>query len=289
MIACSLIIPTYNAIAYLPRLIPTLLNQEGVDEIIIIDSNSTDGSQAYIKKFPQITLLSIPKEEFRHGGTRHHALLHSSSEFVIFLTQDALPTRSTTIKRLLSSFEDPTVALAYGRHIPTPDADPIEAHARYFNYPPHSMRKEYADRSRLGIKTPFCSNTFAAYRKSAYLEVGGFDKHLNFSEDMHIAAKLLQAGWSIHYNAEATVIHSHPTRFKEIFKRYWQIGRFHAANPSIIKDFGRAEGEGRRYVIDQLSYLLHNAPSQIPTALLLSATKYAAFLLGRHLPEKLLD
>ena len=56
---------------------------------------------------------------------------------------------------------------------------------------------------RLGIKTFFCSNVCAAYRREIYEELGGFVKHTIFNEDMIYAAKAVEAGYAIAYAADA--------------------------------------------------------------------------------------
>ena len=65
-----------------------------------------------------------------------------------------------------------------------------------------------ADREALGIKTAFLSDSFAAYRCDALADVGGFPD-VPACEDMYVGAKLLQAGYTIVYAAEAQVYHSH--------------------------------------------------------------------------------
>ena len=47
----------------------------------------------------------------------------------------------------------------------------------------------------MGIKTYFCSNVCAAYKKEVFRKLGGFERQVNFNEDMLFAAKAVQAGW----------------------------------------------------------------------------------------------
>lgn len=107
--------------------------------------------------------------------------------------------------------------MAYGRQLPRPQANPIEAHARLAIIL-QSQLKSFEDKY-LGIKTAFCSNSFAAYRKSAYEAVGGFPC-MYTSEDSFIAAKMLKSGYKVAYNADACVHHSHGYTTIEGFSRY---------------------------------------------------------------------
>lgn len=50
----------------------------------------------------------------------------------------------------------------------------MEQYTRQFNYPEESRVKWLADLPELGIKTYFCSNVCAMYRRELYLQLGGF-------------------------------------------------------------------------------------------------------------------
>lgn len=50
----------------------------------------------------------------------------------------------------------------------------LAVHARNFNYSSKSIVKSKADTEKLGIKTVFMSNSFAAYRRSVFEALGGF-------------------------------------------------------------------------------------------------------------------
>ncbi len=69
----SIIIPTYNASQCIEALLAKLNAQPLQEpEIIIIDSSSEDRTIEMVKRF-NVRLVSIPKAEFDHGGTRTKA------------------------------------------------------------------------------------------------------------------------------------------------------------------------------------------------------------------------
>ena len=78
------------------------------------------------------------------------------------------------------------------------------------------------------MKTAFNSNSFAAYRRKALKDVGGFPINTILSEDMYVTAKMLLKNWSVAYCADAKVYHSHNYTIWQEFKRYFDIGVFHA-------------------------------------------------------------
>src|SRR6185312_12161653 len=160
-------------------------------------------------------------------------------------------------------------------------AGAIEAHARLFNYGETSLRKDLANREQLGAKIFFCSNSFAAYRRSTLLALGGFRDDLIIGEDAEFAARAVLADHANVYCATACVYHSHDYSAAEIFRRYFDTGVFHAQNTWMRQKFGSHGAEGLRFVRSELRYLAHREPWQIPRALLHSAAKIAGYRLGR--------
>ncbi len=287
----ALCIPTLDAQKGAEKLLASLARQTvRPDRFIVIDSSSGDAT-AKIFRDAGATVEIIDRREFNHGGTRQLGVrMLSDADLIVFLTQDAVPADTMALERLLGCFEDQQVAAGYGRQLPHPGAGPIEAHARLFNYPGESRTKTWMDRESLGIKTVFISNSFAAYRRSDLLEVGGFPDHLILGEDTYVAAKLLQAGKKIAYCAEARVFHSHNYTFSEEFRRYFDTGVLHAREPWIREKFGGAGGEGWRYLKSEMRYLLGRNPLLLPSAIIRTALKLAGFRLGlqeRRLPLRL--
>lgn len=203
------------------------------------------------------------------------------ADIVVFLTQDAVLATPHAIERLVDAFSaDAKVGAAYGRQLPHVDAGPIGVHARRFNYPAESQTRGFDDRRRFGVKTAFISNSFAAYRRDALLAVGGFPRDTIMNEDTYVAGRMLLAGWKIAYRADAEVRHSHDYGFGAEFRRYFDIGVFHAHNPWLRDSFGQIEGEGRRFVLSEIRYLTRRAPWLLPSALVRTGLKWLGFKLG---------
>ena len=287
----GLVIPTLNAGDYLDRMLPALRSQTLFPaRFLVIDSSSRDGTVAGFQA-AGAEVRNITPESFDHGTTRQMAVdMLTDVEFIIFLTQDAIPAHSDAFSNLLASFQDPIVGMIYGRQLPSPGAGPIGAHARLFNYPDRSHVRTMADATRFGIKTIFCSNSFAAYRRSALIEVGGFPKGTIFGEDMLVAASLIQKGWSICYSADTRVYHSHDYSLTDEFRRYFDIGVLHGTRFDLIGPFGRTGSEGLQFLRSEMKYLRARAVHVMPLALLRTLLKYGGYRLGRvarYLPTAL--
>ena len=275
------IIPTLNAAKLWSRLAPALLANVPADRVLIVDSSSTDGTPE-LARAAGFKVLNIRRSEFNHGGTRQLAAeMLPDAEILVFLTQDAVLANSASISKLVEVFDDPNVGMAYGRQLPKPGASAIEAHARFFNYPPVSQVRDLASRDTMGIKAAFASNSFSAYRKSALMAIGGFRTAVILGEDMLAGANLLLAGWKIAYVAEACVYHSHGYSWRQEFKRYFDIGVMHSREQWLLNRFGKPTGEGKRFVVSELKYLRRKAAWQIPSACVRVGIKLCAYRLGR--------
>ena len=251
----GLVIPTLNAGDSLKSLLVAINNANGISwqRRLVVDSSSTDATP-HIAKDCGFEVVSIARSEFDHGGTRQKAvdLMRPDVDVVVFLTQDVAVDNQDCFARLAESFNAEDVGLAYGRQIPHKNASMLAALLREFNYPANSLKKTLNDKERLGLKTAFASDSFAAYRITALDEVGGFPRGVACSEDMYVAAKMLLQGYAVMYNAEAIVRHSHEFDLRSAWNRYRNVGAFHAREKWLGQTFGRAEGEGMKLLKMQL-------------------------------------
>lgn len=279
----GVLVPTLNAGPTWSEWIDALKKQSPPPaEVLVIDSGSPDDTVQMARE-AGFTVMGIDRCDFNHGGTRRKGVkcFNRHIDFLVCLTQDAILTDADAMAALLSAFENPSIGAAFGRQLPHADASALASHARLFNYPNASRVVSLADKDRLGLKTCFMSNSFAAYRVADLLAVGGFPSDVILGEDMAVAARLLLAGKRVAYQADACAHHSHNYTPLEDFRRYFDTGVFHAREQWLLDAFGGASGEGLRFVKSELRYLLKNAPWLIPSALLRTVLKLVGYRLGR--------
>jgi rhamnosyltransferase len=282
----SILIPTYNAGSAFGTLLEVLSRQQlRLFEVVVVDSSSTDNTVSLAKSYGVRTLV-IPKQEFDHGGTRTYMGTLAKGDVLVYLTQDALPMHDTTVPALLSNMmADERIGAAFGRQVPHKNATLFATHLREFNYPAQSHERTFQDRERYGMKTFFCSNSFAAYRRKALEDVGWFKAGLLMAEDMHVCAKMLKQGYHIAYVADAAVYHSHNYSLRQEFKRYFDLGAFFQKEQWILEQYGNANSEGLRFVRSELSFLRRNGIARyIPVSLLRTAAKWFGYQLGHLHP-----
>ncbi len=292
-IKVDVIIPTYHPGREFSALLDRLMKQTmPVHRIIVMNTEEAFWKKESEEKYPVLEVHHLKKTDFDHGRTRAQAAEMSEADVMIFMTQDAMPADKELVKRLVCALtQDDKIAAAYARQLPNADCSFVERYTRSFNYPETSVVKTKDDLPVYGIKTFFCSNVCAAYRRDIYLEMGGFVKRAIFNEDMIYAGRLIQEGYGIAYAADAKVIHSHNYSCMQQFHRNFDLGVSQAEHPEIFEGVP-SEGEGVKLVKKTISYLFRKGKIWlIPGVILQSGCKYAGYLAGkkyRKLPRKMI-
>ncbi|MBR3979855.1 MAG: glycosyltransferase family 2 protein [Bacteroidales bacterium] len=85
----SIIIPTYNRAAFLPKAIESVLNQTYTDwELIIVDDGSTDNTKDVVSQYSDSRITYIYQENAERSVARNNGIAHSVGEYVLFLDSD---------------------------------------------------------------------------------------------------------------------------------------------------------------------------------------------------------
>ena len=287
MLTVDVIIPTYQPDEKWSRQIDGLLGQTRLPHRVLIVNTGEPlkGQETVRERFAKrgipAEFVNITPEEFDHGGTRHMAAGQCDGDLLLFMTDDAVPGDSFLIENLAKYFDRESVAAAYARQLPDEKCRLIERYTRSFNYPDKSRVKTAADLGELGIKTFFCSNVCAMYRRSVYEKLGGFPRPAIFNEDMIFAGRLIQEGFSIAYAADAKVIHSHNYSCGQQLSRNFDLGVSQKQNPQVF-GMAKSEGEGIRLVKQTAGYLIKNRRlDMLPALVLGSGAKFLGYRLGK--------
>ncbi|MBN2589761.1 MAG: glycosyltransferase family 2 protein [Sedimentisphaerales bacterium] len=280
----SIIIPTYNASKHLPSLLKSLQLQTIKDyELIIIDSSSTDNTIEIADSY-NACVIKIDKENFDHGSTRTIAAKKAQGEIIIFLSQDAILCDENSIEYITTPFnKDEQIAAVFGRQLPDKDASIFAQHLRLFNYSENSYVSELSDKEKHGLRTIFFSNSFSAFKKTTLEEIGFFKEGLIFGEDTYTAAKLLMNNKKIAYASSAKVYHSHNYTISQDFRRYFDMGVFHQKENWLLKEFGKAEGQGMKYIKSEFAFIKKNKRLYLlPEFVVRIFAKYLGYKMGRY-------
>ena len=284
----DIIIPAYKPDHKFLALIKRLEHQSvPIGRIIVMNTEQKYFDRlvygtSFQKDYHNVIVKHLSKREFDHGKTRNQGVQCSDAEYFVMMTQDAVPADEYVVEELLKQLHEKSVAVAYARQLANEDSSEIEKYTREFNYPDKSVIKTQADLDQYGIKTFFCSNVCAAYKRKIFDELGGFVKHTIFNEDMLYAAKAVEAGYGVAYTAQAKVFHSHDYGYREQFHRNFDLGVSQAEHPEVFAAYP-SESEGIRYVRQIIGHLKEvGLKRKIPHVILQSGFKYIGYWCGKH-------
>ncbi len=285
----DVIIPTYKPDISVLRLIDDLERQSLTPSHIIIMNTEEkywtkliqESKEDPLEKYDNIIIQHVSKKEFDHGETRNKGVALSDAEFFLMITQDAFPKDRQLIANLCKVL-DRDVAAAYARQYPKSDCNLAERYSRKFNYPNEPMKKTQADVGRLGIKTYFCSNVCAMYRRDVYNAIGGFTHKTIFNEDMVYAGNACQRGYAICYVPEAAVIHSHNYTCMQQFHRNFDLGVSQADHPEIFGAIS-SEAEGKKMVGQTIQHFRHIGKAYlVPHYIIMCGFRWLGYKLGKN-------
>jgi rhamnosyltransferase len=206
----SLVIRAYNEEKYIGRLLEGILQQTMADvEIILVDSGSSDGTLAIASRYP-VQIVHIRPEEFTFGRSLNQGIAHAHGDLIVIASAHVYPVYPDWLERLLAPFDDPRVALTYGR----------QRGAESTKFSEHQIfARWFPDSSLARQPNPFCNNANAAIRRSLW-EEHPYDETLSGLEDLAWARWAMEQGHTIAYVAEAEIVHVHNETPGAVYNRY---------------------------------------------------------------------
>ncbi len=258
-VLASVVIPTKNAGDLFVKTLSRIQSQElsGKFEIVVVDSGSSDSTVELARKAGARVEVILP-DEFDHGNTRNLGVTLSRGEFLVFLSQDAVPENNRWLSNLLSTLQrDVTVGGAYSRVVPHSDADFVTARlaAGDINFRDEPVRQqspgpvEYAalhpHEKRLLINF---NDVSSAMRRSLWEELPL--PRCEFAEDLLWGKAAIEAGYSIVFENQSVVEHSHRYGLGSLYRRAF------------------VDGEANRRILDR--ECIRNLPDVFRTAWMVS-------------------
>lgn len=260
--AISIVVLTKNGGEFFRNCIENIFGQNAdfAYEVVIIDSGSTDSTLAEIKKYP-IRLYQIKPEEFKFGVTRDYGFSQARGEYIVTLSQDAIPCDEQWLQHLISPFADPAIAVVQGIEI-TPDSSDVfywERKGSFYFTREHDRWLRGHD----GIGLSFVN---VAIRKDIWQKYKFGD--VSMSEDKVFQGKLQENGHLIHRAENAMVYHWHNYTVRTLVKRCeneglgWRYAGVMYTLMDVLLDIS-----GYRKYISLLKGLLHGEVRRITEVL----------------------
>ncbi|HFH9834161.1 TPA: glycosyltransferase family 2 protein [Streptococcus suis] len=232
-IKATVFIPVYNGENdHLEETLTALYNQKTDFEwnVLIIDSGSSDNSVKIIRKFHDkynnLTLKEIDKSEYSHGGTRQLAAEISDGEYMVYLSQDAVPYNQNWLTEMLNPFEiSEKIVAVLARQKPRDYCFPA------MKYDINAVFNEQGIEDAVTVWTRTISEQIGTYTKESFYsdvcsaaprlflvnEIGY--KPVKYSEDYEYGKDIIDAGYYKAYNGRAIVEHSNDVFLKDYKKR----------------------------------------------------------------------
>jgi rhamnosyltransferase len=206
----SAVIRAHNEGKHIGRLLKGLAQQTvDVDEIILVDSGSTDDTVA-IAEAAGCTVVHIAKSEFSFGRALNRGCAAATGDILLFASAHVYPVYNTHVEHIVSAFDRDGVAIAYGRQVGDERTKFSESRV---------MLKWFPNQNIWDQGHPFSNNANAAVLKSVWQQTP-YDETLTGLEDLDFAKKTLDKGYKIAYVADAPVVHVHEETWSTIRNRY---------------------------------------------------------------------
>lgn len=193
-------------------------------EVIVIDSGSTDNTLNIISKYPKVHLRQIPNSEFGHGKTRNMAMELAKGDFVVFLTQDAVPSHVEWLDCLTEPFYiSDKVGCVFGKQIPrahcfvTTKREVESVFKSFGDDGSISLQRSNHLTDKLGVTNNFFSDVNSAVRRSLHKEIPF--KDTNYAEDQALGIDMLASGYIKAFAPLGSVFHSHDYSLRKYYRR----------------------------------------------------------------------
>jgi glycosyltransferase involved in cell wall biosynthesis len=206
----SIVIRAFNEDQHLGRLLSAIARQTLRNpEVILVDSGSTDRTLEIAGKH-KARILHIQPQEFTFGRSLNKGIAAARGDVVVLASAHVWPMHEGWLERLVSAFDDPEIAIAYGKQRGTPESQ--------FSEDQH-FRKWFPEASDPDQQHGFSNNANSAIRKKIWKETP-FDEELTGLEDLAWSSWAHGAGYKVAYVAEAGVYHSHDESAAQIVNRH---------------------------------------------------------------------
>lgn len=210
----SVIIPTFNAGDSFSQMLNCLQSQKGVGnvEIVVVDSGSSDGTPERAEQ-AGAKVIRISQAQFSHSYARNLGAQNATGDFLLFMTQDALPTGSQWMCGLLQPVLHSGVVAVSCQEKPKPDCDllgkiSIWIHSEYMGILEtdrimHLPAEQNYDSLR---KNGQLNDVTCLIQREVFLQ---FKYKGDYAEDLDLGIRLIHAGYNLALLSSVQVIHSH--------------------------------------------------------------------------------
>jgi threonine dehydrogenase-like Zn-dependent dehydrogenase/glycosyltransferase involved in cell wall biosynthesis len=206
----SIVIRTLNESTHLEELLKGIHAQNYKNwEIVLVDSGSTDGTPDIARRY-DARIFHIPSHEFTFGRSLNIGCREARGDYLVFASGHVWPVSNNWLRNMITPFEDPSVAMVYGRQQGTGSSSLAEH---------RDLNAQYGRTSHILVDEPKGNNGNAAIRRELWLDQP-FDESLPGLEDVDWARRAEKRGYRVYYAADAPVVHAHEETLRQVYRRH---------------------------------------------------------------------
>ena len=196
---CSIIIRTKNEERWISSCLSAVFNQTYKNiEVIIVDNESTDRTLERTKKFNNIKYVTISK--YLPGDALNKGIEASTGDYIVCLSGHCIPVNKYWLEHLVSALEEnENYAGVYGRQEPMSFSTPSDKRDLLLVFGLDRKIQQYDS---------FFHNANSILHRSLWDKVP-FDDQATNIEDRVWGHEMLNLGYKLVYEPEASVYHHH--------------------------------------------------------------------------------
>ena len=212
----SVVIPTFNAGAEFKWLLRKLQMQRGLKnlEVVIVDSGSTDKTVQWARE-AGCTVAEITQAEFTHSHARNLGAANASSDYVLFMVQDAYPVGdywAYGMLRYLLDHADSGLVAASCSEYPRSDSDMmydsmINVHYRFLGCDEQDRIGDFQGGDHMALRSRGQLSDVACLISRKMFGQYGYQG--DYAEDLDLGIRLIKDGHKVAMLASVKVVHSH--------------------------------------------------------------------------------
>ncbi len=180
----TVVIPTYNRVALLPRAVESVLSQTyRADEIIVVDDGSTDDTCQMVQShFPEVKIISQPNKGV--SAARNMGIVHASNKWIAFLDSDDVWREDKLQLQVAYHKQNPQILFSHTAEVWMRD-DKMVKQKRKHQKPQGFCFYENLDFCKIAPST-------VMFHKKIVDDIGLFDEKLIVCEDYDMWLRILK-------------------------------------------------------------------------------------------------
>lgn len=190
-------------------------------ELIVVDSNSVDGTQEICQKYP--AKLIVTKEGISHQ--RNAGIQAAQGKYIAFMDADCIAEK-TWLRKLVKEIEssDKSVVAVGGPNLVFDNDPPL---SRIIGYAQETLLGSGGSPQSYKVGKHSCvysiPNCNILYRKEIIAETR-YDENFSVGEDAELNFRLRQKGYKLSYIPDIVVWHHRPRTIKDFAKKMFSYG-----------------------------------------------------------------